>query len=359
MSATWGKNFKITIFGQSHSPAVGVVIDGIPAGIKPNFEYISHELKRRQGGDSFSTPRKEDDNPEILSGLFEGKTAGAPLCAVFKNRNTKSSDYDALRFKMRPSHADYPAFVKHEGFNDFTGGGHFSGRLTLPLTFAGALAKSILEEKGILVASHIKKINAVDDLSFYDVDIEKTDLKDLKNHPFPLLDTGKEEEMKQAVLKAKNEGDSVGGIIECIISGLDAGIGEPFFDSLESVISHLVFSVPAVKGIEFGKGFSFAEMTGYAARDEYYYDEKGNVKTKQNNNGGILGGITNGQNVIFSAAVKPTASISKKMNTIDVKNKENTEIEIKGRHDPVIVKRALPVIEACAALAVLDLMMEV
>ncbi|MCR2032738.1 chorismate synthase [Anaerofustis stercorihominis] len=357
MSATFGNNFKVTIFGQSHSEAIGVVIDGLPAGIKIDFDKIDFELKRRQGGDKFSTPRKEADTPKIISGYFDDKTAGSPLCAIFENSNTRSKDYSELKVKMRPSHADYPAYIKHKGNNDYRGGGNFSGRLTLPLTFAGAVAKQLLEEKGVYIGSHIKKINKVEDISFDKVNIDKDKLISLKEEVFPLLDKSKLTEMEDVILKAKNDHDSVGGIIECAVLGFPAGIGSPFFDSIESRLSHLLFSVPAVKGVQFGEGFGFADLLGSEAKDEYYYDEDGNVKTYDNHNGGVLGGISNGQPILFSAVIKPTASISKLQRTIDVEKKENTKLEVVGRHDPVIVKRAIPVIEAVSAICLYDFLL--
>jgi len=354
MSATFGNKFKITIFGQSHSDAIGVVIDGIPAGITFDFDKIDYELKRRQGGDKFSTPRKEADTPKILSGYFDNKTAGSPLCAIFENSNVRSKDYSELKVKMRPSHADYPAFVKHKGNNDYRGGGNFSGRLTLPLTFAGAIAKQLLEREDIYIGSHIKKINKINDISFDKANIDKDELLRLKEDAFPLLDRSKLSDIENIILNAKNDHDSVGGVIECAIIGFPAGIGSPFFDSIESRLSHMLFSVPAVKGVEFGEGFNFANLYGSEAKDEYYYDKEGNVKTYKNNNGGILGGISNGQPICFDVAIKPTASISRPQRTIDIEKKENTTLEIIGRHDPVIVKRAVPVIEAVSAICLYD-----
>ncbi|WP_290770655.1 chorismate synthase [Anaerofustis sp.] len=357
MSATFGNKFKVTIFGQSHSEAIGVVIDGIPAGITLDFDKIDHELKRRQGGDKFSTPRKEADTPRIISGYFSDKTAGSPLCAVFENNNTKSKDYSELKIKIRPSHSDYPAYIKHKGNNDYRGGGNFSGRLTLPLTFAGAVAKQILEDKGIYIGAHIKKLNKIEDKTFDKVNIEKEQLLKLRNEPFPLIDKSKQKEMEEIILNAKNDLNSIGGEIECAIIGFPAGIGSPFFDSIESRLSHILFSVPAVKGVEFGDGFGFSDLYGDEANDEYYYDTSGNVKTYANHNGGILGGISNGQPICFNVAVKPTASIAKKQRTINVENNENTTLEIKGRHDPVIVKRAVPVIEAVSAICLYDFLL--
>ena len=258
---------------------------------------------------------------------------------------------------MRPSHADYPAYVKHSGNNDFRGGGNFSGRLTLPLTFAGAIAKQILEMEGIYIGAHIKQINNVVDKSFDYTNIDKDELLNLKNHSFPLLDKDKQKEMEEVILNAKNNKNSVGGIIECGIIGFRAGIGSPFFDSIESRLSHLLFSVPAVKGVEFGEGFNFANMYGNEANDEYYYDEDKNIKTYTNNNGGILGGISNGQPICFKVAIKPTASISQKQRTINIETKENTTLEIVGRHDPVIVKRAVVVIEAVSAICLYDFLL--
>ena len=320
------------------------------------MDKIMMEMSRRAPGkSSLSTPRKESDIPEILSGYFEGKTTGTPLCAIIRNSNTKSKDYSKLKDVMRPGHADYTGAVRYKGFNDYRGGGHFSGRITAPLVFAGAICKQILEVKGIIVSAHINSIGKIKDCSFLESDISDELLNSFKENELPLINTKLEDEMRQEILSTRSSGDSIGGTIECAILGVSPGIGDPFFDSVESTLAHLMFSVPAVKGIEFGKGFDISKMRGSEANDEYYL-ENGNIKTKTNNNGGILGGITNGMPIIFNVAIKPTASIFKEQNTVNIVTMEETTLCIEGRHDPCIVQRALPVIEAVAAIGITELM---
>jgi len=356
MSGMWGSKIKLSIFGESHGNAIGITIDGLPAGFSIDMDKIMMEMARRAPGkSSLSTPRKESDIPEILSGYFEGKTTGTPLCAIIRNSNTKSKDYSKLKDVMRPGHADYTGAVRYKGFNDYRGGGHFSGRITAPLVFAGAICKQILEVKGIIVSAHINSIGKIKDCSFLESDISDELLNSFKENELPLINTKLEDEMRQEILSARSSGDSIGGTIECAILGVSPGIGDPFFDSVESTLAHLMFSVPAVKGIEFGKGFDISKMRGSEANDEYYL-ENGNIKTKTNNNGGILGGITNGMPIIFNVAIKPTASIFKEQNTVNIVTMEETTLCIEGRHDPCIVQRALPVIEAVAAIGITELM---
>ena len=357
MSGIWGNKLKVSIFGESHGIGIGITIDGLPTGVEIDMESILKEMDRRAPGKSkLATARKESDTPEILSGIFQGKTTGVPLCAVIRNADMHSKDYGNLKDLMRPGHSDYPGFIKYNGFNDYRGGGHFSGRITAPLVFAGAICKQILEAKGINIGAHIKSIGKVVDKSFDEVQLNKELLKELHGKELPLLLPEKEEEMINTVLEAKKDGDSVGGTIECTVLGIKAGIGNPFFDSVESTLAHLMFSVPAVKGIEFGKGFSMTELRGSECNDAYYYDGE-EVKTYTNNNGGITGGITNGMPVLFRVAVKPTSSISKKQKTINIAEKKDDELIVKGRHDPCIVQRALPVIEAVTAIGMLDLIL--
>ena len=356
MSGMWGSKIKLSIFGESHGNAIGITIDGLPAGFSIDMDKIMMEMARRAPGkSSLSTPRKESDIPEILSGYFEGKTTGTPLCAIIRNSNTKSKDYSKLKDVMRPGHADYTGAVRYKGFNDYRGGGHFSGRITAPLVFAGAICKQILEVKGIIVSAHINSIGKIKDCSFLESDISDELLNSFKEKELPLINTKLEDEMRQEILSARSSGDSIGGTIECAILGVSPGIGDPFFDSVESTLAHLMFSVPAVKGIEFGKGFDISKMRGSEANDEYYLED-GNIKTKTNNNGGILGGITNGMPIIFNVAIKPTASIFKEQNTVNIATMEETTLCIEGRHDPCIVQRALPVIEAVAAIGITELM---
>lgn len=356
MSGMWGSKIKLSIFGESHGNAIGITIDGLPAGFSIDMDKIMMEMARRAPGkSSLSTPRKESDIPEILSGYFEGKTTGTPLCAIIRNSNTKSKDYSKLKDVMRPGHADYTGAIRYKGFNDYRGGGHFSGRITAPLVFAGAICKQILEVKGIIVSAHINSIGKIKDFSFLESDISDELLNSFKEKELPLINTKLEDEMRQEILSARSSGDSIGGTIECAILGVSPGIGDPFFDSVESTLAHLMFSVPAVKGIEFGKGFDISKMRGSEANDEYYL-ENGNIKTKTNNNGGILGGITNGMPIIFNVAIKPTASIFNEQNTVNIVTMEETTLCIEGRHDPCIVQRALPVIEAVAAIGITELM---
>ena len=356
MSGMWGNNIRISIFGESHGNAIGINIDGLPSGFHIDMDKVMVEMARRAPGKSpLSTPRKEGDVPEILSGYFEGKTTGTPLCAIIRNSNTKSKDYSKLKDVMRPGHADYTGAIRYDGFNDYRGGGHFSGRITAPLVFAGAICKQILEVKGIIVSAHINSIGKIKDCSFLESDISDELLNSFKEKELPLINTKLEDEMRQEILSARSSGDSIGGTIECAILGVSPGIGDPFFDSVESTLAHLMFSVPAVKGIEFGKGFDISKMMGSEANDEYYL-ENGNIKTKTNNNGGILGGITNGMPIIFNVAIKPTASIFKEQNAVNIVTMEETTLCIEGRHDPCIVQRALPVIEAVAAIGITELM---
>ncbi|MBA1335254.1 MAG: Chorismate synthase [Firmicutes bacterium] len=358
MSGIWGENIKLSIFGESHGKAVGIVIDGLPPGIELDLEYIYKEMQRRApGANEISTSRKEGDRFEILSGYFNGRTTGTPLSSVIYNTNQRSGDYEAMKSIMRPGHADYTGYVKYSGFNDYRGGGHFSGRITAPLVFAGAIARQILGEKDIVIGSHIKSIGNIEEASFDMVNTGPALLKRLAQKEFPVMDDEKGEEMKGHILKVKAEMDSAGGIIETAVVNLPAGIGNPFFDSVESKLSHLLFSIPAVKGVEFGAGFDITKMKGSKANDELYIKE-GEIKAYSNNNGGIIGGITNGMPIIFRTAIKPTPSIGQAQRTVNIEEGEDVKLEIEGRHDPCIVPRAVPVIEAVTAIALADLMIE-
>ena len=355
MSGVFGNNIKISIFGESHGAAIGVNIDGLPSGFEIDMDKVLFEMERRAPGrNQLSTARKEKDLPEILSGYFEGKTTGTPLCAIIRNGDTRSKDYSKTKDFLRPGHADYSGFERYSGFNDYRGGGHFSGRLTAPLVFAGAICKQILEDKGIFIGAHISSIKNIEDESFNPINISNEQLLNLRNKELPLINDSLEEKIKHRIMQAKYDGDSVGGSIECAVVGIKAGVGNPFFDSIESTLAHLMFSVPAIKGIEFGRGFDMTKLFGSEANDEYYYDGD-LVKTKTNNNGGILGGISNGMPIVFKVAVKPTASILKEQNTVDINNKKDVKFRIEGRHDPCIVQRAVPVIEAVTAIGILDL----
>ena len=354
MSNTFGNQIKITLFGESHGPKIGAVIDGLTPGIFVSQEKIKECLSLRRPSGSHETNRVENDEFEIISGVFNNYTTGAPLCILIKNSDVHSSDYEINKSLARPSHADYVAHEKYHGFEDYRGGGHFSGRITAPLVFAGAICKQILEAKGIKIVSHIKSIGTIEDKSFLDEEITEDFINSYMSKELPLIDGSKEEDMRKEILLAKEELDSIGGTVECAVVGIEPGIGNPFFDSVESTLAHLMFSIPAVKGIEFGRGFELSQMRGSEANDAMYFaGEK--VLTKTNNNGGILGGITNGMPVIFKVAIKPTSSILKTQNTVNINTGENTVLEVNGRHDPCIVQRALPVIEAVTAIGILDL----
>ncbi|MDD6769503.1 chorismate synthase [Inconstantimicrobium porci] len=358
MSGFWGSKIKLSIFGESHGEGIGITIDGLQPGFKIDFEKVQQEMDRRAPGrNSISTARKEGDKVTVMSGIFNGVTTGTPLCGIIRNEDKKSRDYSTQAVLMRPGHGDYPGYLKYNGFNDYRGGGHFSGRITAPLVFAGAIAKQMLLEKNIKVYSHIKSISNIYDDEIDLCCINEDKFENLKSKEMAVLNDETMIKMKNRILEVKEDCDSVGGVIECIITGVEGGIGDPFFDSVESTISHLVFSVPAVKGIEFGKGFDITKMTGSKANDQYYYDSD-KVKTYTNNNGGITGGITNGMNIVFRVAIKPTPSIYKEQNTINIKEKKNDKLKIVGRHDPCIVQRAVPVIEAVAAIALYDLIKE-
>ena len=356
MSSVWGNHIQLSLFGESHGKAIGVIMNGLPAGFEINFEQVKREMARRAPGrNETSTDRKEGDEPEVVSGYFNNKTTGTPLCAMIRNDDTRSEDYNQLKDLMRPGHADYTGAVKYNGFNDYRGGGHFSGRLTAPLVFAGAVCKQILATRGIFIGAHIKSINGIEDTSFDSVHLSKEILENLYKKELPVIELIKEAEMKHAILTAKNNGDSIGGVVECAIIGAEAGVGNPFFDSVESTLAHLIFSIPAVKGIEFGTGFQLSQLLGSQTNDAWYYDQD-HVKTKTNHNGGILGGITTGMPIIFSCAIKPTPSIAKMQQTINLAKQKNDVLAITGRHDPCIVPRALPVIEAVAAIGIFDLL---
>ena len=356
MSSDFGKKVKIQIFGQSHSEAIGVVMDGLPAGEEIDLDEVQKFMERRAPGrNAYSTPRKEADLPRVVSGLFEGKTCGAPVCAIIENTNTRSKDYDKLKDLPRPGHADFTAWVKYNGYNDHRGGGHFSGRLTAPLCFAGAVCKQILERKGIHVGAHILSIKGVKDVPFDAVEIDAETLKAVAGKAFPVQNDAAGEEMQAVIAAAKEKGDSVGGIVECAITGLPVGVGEPMFDGLEGVLAQVIFAIPAVKGVEFGAGFGVAELFGSENNDDFIYED-GTVKTKTNNHGGSLGGISSGMPLVFRAAFKPTPSISMEQDTISISKRENDRLAVQGRHDPCIVPRAVPVVEAAAAVAILDLL---
>ncbi len=354
MSSIYGENLKLSIFGQSHGPAIGMTLDGIPAGLPVDLEVLQAFLNRRAPGqNNWSTPRREEDRPEFLAGLVEGFTCGAPIAAVIHNKNTRSGDYTNLKDCPRPGHADYTAQIKYGGFQDAAGGGHFSGRLTAPLCIAGGLCKQWLEQTGIHVAARIVCIAGESD------DIALNPLApqiSLIGQDFSVFSPAAGERMRKKIAEARSEGDSVGGIIECYVTGLPAGLGEPMFGGVESRIAQIVYGIPAVKSLDFGIGYAAGYSRGSQCNDPYVVED-GVVRTLTNNAGGILGGITNGMPVIFQTAIKPTPSISRPQQSVSLIQGEVTTLEVKGRHDPCIVPRAVPVIEAAAAIAMYDLIL--
>ena len=343
---------QYTIFGESHGPAIGVTLSGVPAGLVLDMEAMAFELGRRATGkNALSTARKEPDRPEILSGLFEGRTTGTPLTIVIRNADQHSGDYAAIRDLARPGHADYAGHLRYAGCNDYRGGGHFSGRLTAPLVAAGAVAKQVLAQHGIAVGAHIAAIAGIRDAAF-PLEPDAALFAETAKKAFPVLDDAQGARMQAAILAAREAQDSVGGEIECAVTGLPGGLGAPDFGcNIEGIFSSYLFAVPAVKAVAFGDGFGLAALRGSEANDPFYMAEDGRVKTRTNRAGGINGGITNGMPVTFTAGIRPTPSIAQKQQTVDFVRQEDAEIEIKGRHDPCVVHRAVPVIEAAAALA--------
>ena len=354
MSSITGKNIKISIFGQSHSKAIGVVIDGLPAGIKIDFEKLAMFMSRRAPGQMLSTQRKEGDEFIVLSGIVNDVTCGSSLCAVIENNDIKSKDYSSFKKIPRPGHSDYTALIKYGGFNDIRGGGQFSGRLTAPLCLAGGIAKQILNSKGIFIAAHLLSVGDVNDDSFDALNVNLSDFEVISKHELPVINEVALKKIKELVETIRGEKDSVGAVIECAAIGLPVGLGEPLFDSVESRLAGMLFSVPAVKGVEFGEGFNASRLKGSENNDAFTIAE-GKVKTKTNHSGGILGGITNGMPLIFKTAFKPTPSIFKPQLTLDLETKQETVLKIEGRHDPCVAIRAVPVVEAAAALVLLDL----
>lgn len=351
MKNTFGNTLTITLFGESHGKAIGAVIDGISSGLPVNEAFISSQLLRRRPNGAISTPRQEQDNFNILSGVFEGRTTGTPICITIPNSDTHSSDYSEMQYKMRPSHADFTANCRYNGFQDYRGGGHFSGRITAALVAAGALLIPALEQKGIYIGTHIKSIAGISDVNFEN----NADIINISKKDFPVLDQAQANLMQEKIIEAKAQGDSVGGILETAVIGMPVGVGEPWFDTVEGMLSHAIFSIPAVKGIEFGLGFDFAEKTGSEANDQMYADDN-NIKCYTNNNGGVLGGITNGMPILFRTVIKPTPTISKEQKTVDINTMQNVTLASRGRHDPCIVHRAAVVVESVTALVIADIL---
>ena len=357
MSSTWGDRLKLSIFGESHGPAIGVVIDGLPAGEPIDTDAIRIQMARRAPGrDRTVTPRKESDEPEILSGIFENSTNGAPLCAIIGNNDAHSTDYSEISHIPRPGHADYTGFIRYGGYNDFRGGGHFSGRLTAPMVLAGAVCRQILERRGIEIGAHLFAVGSVRDEAFQPETVDASRLRELDTRPFPVLAPRSEEAMRAEIESARRDGDSVGGIVECAAVGLPAGLGDPIFGGIENRLAGLLFGIPAVKGIEFGDGFAAASSRGSRNNDAFCIRD-GRVRTETNHAGGILGGITSGMPLIVRAALKPTPSIAVSQRSVDLRTMRDSGITVHGRHDPCVAVRAVPVVESLTAVCLLDLLL--
>ncbi len=350
MRNTFGNAVSVTLFGESHGPEIGAVLDGLPSGIAVDEDFIRHQLALRRPHGRISTARVEADELRIISGVFEGRTTGTPICILIPNTNTRSGDYE--RGLPRPGHADYSASQKYGGFEDYRGGGHFSGRITAALVAVGAIAISALRGRGVMIGTHISELAGIADQPFSDL---PHDLEALGQVTFPVLSEDAAERMRRTIEQAASEGDSVGGILETAVIGLPAGLGEPWFDTVESMLSHALFSIPAVKGVEFGAGFDFARMRGSEANDPFCVRD-GRINTVTNHNGGINGGITNGMPILFRCAVKPTPSIYREQQTVDPAAMQPTRLTLKGRHDPVIVHRARVVVDSITALVLCDLL---
>ena len=357
MSSEFGRNIRVSVFGQSHGRAIGVLIDGLPAGeLVDEEELAAFMARRRPGKDALSTARHEADIPMFLSGVKDGRTCGSPLCAVIENEDMRSSDYDELLDSPRPGHADYTAWVKWGGLADMRGGGHFSGRLTAPLCIAGGISKQILARRDIHVGGHLAEVAGIPD-DVFPLSPTPELFRQVAEKTFPVLKDAAGENMKSAILKAAKVGDSVGGVIECAAVGLPSGLGEPMFEGVEGQLARALFGVPAVKGVEFGAGFASARLTGSQNNDPFVMD-KNNITTTTNHCGGILGGITNGMPLLLRVAMKPTPSIALPQRTVSLSRHENVELSIRGRHDPCIAHRAVPVIEAVTACVLLDMMFD-
>lgn len=356
-ASVWGNNLRLSIFGESHGPAVGLVLDGLPAGEPIDNDALLLQMSRRAPGrDKSSTPRKEADTPRILSGLLDGVTTGAPLCILIENTNTRSKDYGSLKRIPRPGHSDYAAYLKYAGYNDIRGGGHFSGRLTACLCAAGAVCRQILSRRGIRIAGHVASIGPVRDSLFPETDIPIELMERLSSVYFPVIDTEKENAMRDVIEEARMSLDSMGGVVECAVTGMPGGLGGPLFGGVESLLSSILFGIPAVKGVEFGSGFGAAQKRGSENNDPYRYVD-GSVKIVKNSAGGILGGITTGAPILFRIALKPTSSIAREQESVDLTAGENTLLSVHGRHDPCVVPRAVPVAESAAAVAMLELLL--
>lgn len=359
MKNTIGDNLQLTLFGESHGQCIGAILDGLPAGFEIDLDKLAWEMEKRKAKGALSTRRHEADQVRIVSGFFEGKTTGSPLCLLIENTNTRSQDYAALKSRLRPGHADFAAFEKYHGYQDYRGGGHFSGRLTAPIVAAGAICRQILEAHGVRLASHIQSLHGIEDDAFsISPALLAAQMEQLNAAEFPALSIQKAQAMKAEIEAAAANLDSVGGVLQTIVTGFPAGIGEPFFDSIESCLSHLLFSIPAVKGVSFGEGFGFARLYGSQANDPFVVDENGEIHTLTNRSGGINGGISNGMPIVFQTCIKPTPSIYKPQDSVDYQSRQPVRLEIKGRHDPAIIHRARAVVDCLSAFGLLDLWMQ-
>lgn len=352
MKNTFGSSVSVTLFGESHGSHIGAVIDGMAPGIPVDESFIRAQLEKRRPSGAISTKRREADDFLIVSGVFGGMTTGTPICILIPNTDTKSQSYEQTRFIPRPGHADFTAYAKYHGYEDFRGGGHFSGRITAALVGAGAIALSALAQKGIYIGTHIKSCAGIADRDFADM---ASDISALNHMEYAVLDSSAGKAMQEKTAAAAAEGDSVGGVLESAVIGLPAGVGEPWFDTVEGLLSHALFSIPAIKGVEFGDGFAIADKKGSEANDAFYFDQD-RVCTQTNHNGGINGGITNGMPIVFRCAVKPTPSIYKQQNSVNLQNGENASLLIEGRHDPAIIHRARVVVDSITALVLCDLL---
>lgn len=358
MSSTWGNYLKLSIFGESHGAGIGVVIDGLPAGETVDMAEVLRQMARRAPGGSLTvTPRKESDTPQILSGITANSTNGAPLCAIIKNTDTHSSDYDELNHVPRPGHADYTGFVRYRGHNDPRGGGHFSGRLTAPMVFAGAVCRQILSRRGVEIGAHLLAVGPCQAHRLDPATVDAAQLKELSRRGFPVRDPADETPFRQEIESARMAGDSVGGLVECAAVGLPAGLGSPMFDGVENRLAGLLWGIPAVKGLEFGEGFAMASSRGSRQNDPFFMDGD-TVRTHTNRHGGILGGITSGMPLIFRLAFKPTSSIRLPQQSVDLRTRRDAPLTVPGRHDPCVAVRAVPVVENLTAVCLLDLLLE-
>ncbi|MBR5228902.1 MAG: chorismate synthase [Firmicutes bacterium] len=359
MSSQIGNKLKVSVFGESHGTAIGAVIDGFPAGVKIDTDQLLAFMKRRTPGrDKTATPRKEDDLPTILSGVLDDVTCGTPIAAQIANKDQHSKDYKNVAAVARPGHADYTGFVRYGGHNDVRGGGHFSARLTAPLVFAGGLCLQYLAQRGIYIGAHLASVADQKDASYDSVDLTAEALLAPGKKNFPVIDDESESRMRDVIEAARLDADSVGGVVEVGVIGLPAGIGSPIFDTIEGRLAYGYYGIPAVKGVEFGAGFDVSLMRGSENNDEFYMAEDGSVKTRTNNHGGVLGGISSGMPVTARLAFKPTPSIGKPQKSIDYRKNEDANMGVKGRHDPCVAVRAVPVVEAVTAIIIMDMLLE-